>query len=94
MVEKYLRESSDLRLGKPLFTMADVSTPSAAAVSLIDAGSGRPEKQQKGRPEKPDEQLYRENLAKAEREHAVAQEKLVRSSSHNSRLHGHPIASK
>ena len=65
--------------------MADVSTPSAATMSMIDAGSDHPEKQQKGRPEKPDEQLYRENLAKAEREHTAAQEKLVRSTSHDSR---------
>lgn len=64
--------------------MADVSTPSVATLSMIDTGSDRPEKQQKGRPEKPDEQLYKEKLAKAEREHTAAQEKLVRSSSDNS----------
>lgn len=58
--------------------MADISTPSAATISTIDAGSDRLEKQPKPRPEKPDEQLYKENLAKAEKEHAAAQEKLVR----------------
>ena len=61
--------------------MADLSTPSAATMSTIDAGSDQPEKQQKARPEKPDEQLYKESLAKAEKEHTTAQEKLVRSPS-------------
>ena len=46
-------------------------------MSTIDAGADQPEKQQKVRPEKPDEQLYKENLAKAEKEHAAAQEKMV-----------------
>lgn len=50
-------------------------------MSTIDAGSDQPEKQQKARPEKPDEQLYKESLAKAEKEHTTAQEKLVRSPS-------------
>ena len=36
------------------------------------------EKPQKSRPEKPDEDKYKEELAKAEKEHAAAQEKLVR----------------
>ena len=31
----------------------------------------------KSKPEKPDEQLYKDNLAKAEKELAVAQENLV-----------------
>ena len=48
-------------------------------MSTIDAGSDHPDKQQKSRPEKPDEHSYKENLAKAEKEHAAAQEKLVRS---------------
>lgn len=61
--------------------MADLSTPSAATMSTIDAGSDRIEKEQKTRPEKPDERLYKESLAKAEKEHTEAQEKLVRSSS-------------
>ena len=58
--------------------MADLSTPSAATMSTIDAGSNPIEKEQKTRPEKPDEQLYKESLAKAEKEHTAAQEKLVR----------------
>ena len=47
-------------------------------MSTIDAGSNPIEKEQKTRPEKPDEQLYKESLAKAEKEHTAAQEKLVR----------------
>ena len=61
--------------------IANRFTSSAAIMSTIDAGSDRTEKEHKARPEKPDEQLYKESLAKAEKEHTVAQEKLVRSSS-------------
>lgn len=35
------------------------------------------EKAPKSRPEKPDEETYKTDLSKAEKEHAVAQEKLV-----------------
>jgi hypothetical protein len=49
--------------------MADVATPPAA-----EATQG---KQQIVKPEKPDEDKYKEDLAKAEKEHAAAQEKLV-----------------
>jgi len=49
--------------------MADVATPPAA-----EASQG---KQQIVKPEKPDEDKYKEDLAKAEKEHAAAQEKLV-----------------
>ena len=65
--------------------MADLQTPSAAAISTIDAGSDKPEaaqKQastQKSKPEKPDEHSYKEKLAKAEKDHADAKAKLVRS---------------
>ena len=58
--------------------MADIATPSAATMSTIDAGSEPPQKSQKSRPEKPDEQSYQELLAKAESEHKAAQEKVVR----------------
>ena len=58
--------------------MADVATPSAATMSIMDAGAEPSSKAQKTRPEKPDEQQYKENLAKAEKEHAAAQEKVVR----------------
>lgn len=49
--------------------MADVATPPAA-----EAPQG---KQQFVKPEKPDEDKYKEDLAKAEKEHAAAQDKLV-----------------
>ena len=49
--------------------MADVATPPAA-----EASQG---KQQIVKPEKPDEDKYKEDLAKAEKEHAAAQEELV-----------------
>jgi hypothetical protein len=39
---------------------------------------GKADKVQKSKPEKPDEQEYKNNLAKAEKEHAIAQEKVVR----------------
>lgn len=60
--------------------MADIATPSAAAMSTIDAGADHPEKDQKasGRPTKPDEDTYKKNLANAEKAHATAQEKIVR----------------
>ena len=60
--------------------MADLATPSAATMSTIDAGAERPGRDQKqtGRPAKPDEEAYKKNLQKAEKEHAAAQEKLVR----------------
>lgn len=49
--------------------MAEVATPPAA-----DAQQG---KQQIVKPEKPDEDKYKEDLAKAEKEHTAAQDKLV-----------------
>lgn len=57
--------------------MAELATPSAATISTIDAGSEPSQKTQKTKPEKPDEQKYRENLGKAQKEHAAAQEKVV-----------------
>ncbi|KAH7336743.1 hypothetical protein BKA66DRAFT_577468 [Pyrenochaeta sp. MPI-SDFR-AT-0127] len=53
--------------------MADVATPSAAPVATTDAAQG---KQQIVKPEKPDEEKYKADLAKAEKEHTAAQEKL------------------
>jgi hypothetical protein len=41
-----------------------------------DAAADKPQ-EQKPKPEKPDEQQYLANLAKAEKEHAIAQEKVV-----------------
>ena len=52
--------------------MADVATPSAAK-----ADTPTTEKQQIVRPEKPDEEKYKEELAKAEKAHVAAQEKFV-----------------
>lgn len=52
--------------------MVDLSKSSATATSAT------PEKSQKAKPEKPDEQLYKDTLQKAEREHAAVQEKVVR----------------
>ena len=62
--------------------MADIATPSAATLSTIDTGSEPTQKPQKAKtektkPEKPDEQNYRESLAKAQKEHAAAQERVV-----------------
>lgn len=47
-------------------------------MSTTDASPGHADKQQKARPEKPNEQQYKEDLAEAEREHAEAQRKFVR----------------
>lgn len=47
-------------------------------MSTMDATAEHSPKAQKARPEKPDEQQYKESLAKAEKEHAAAQEKVVR----------------
>lgn len=52
--------------------MVDPAKSSATAISTS------PEKSQKAKPEKPDEQLYKDSLQKAEREHAAVQEKVVR----------------
>ena len=57
--------------------MADVATPSAIDMSMGPSTGDTTEKSQKTKPEKPDEPKYKEDLAKAEKEHAAAQEKLV-----------------
>jgi len=49
--------------------MADLATPSAAAI--FDATT------EKKKPEKPDEELYKTNLKKAEKEHADAKTRFV-----------------
>ena len=56
--------------------MADVATPPAAQASTNGAAAP-PAKQQVVKPDKPDEDKYKEELAKLEKEHAAAQEKLV-----------------
>ena len=55
--------------------MADVTTPPAAKVATADVPVS--EKQQVVKPEQPDEAKYKEDLAKAEKEHTAAQEKFV-----------------
>jgi hypothetical protein len=54
--------------------MADVATPSGAA--MFDAGNAE-KKERTGRPSAPDETAYKTVLAKAEKDHAAAMEKLV-----------------
>jgi hypothetical protein len=56
--------------------MAELATPSAAQVATADATAPQ-KKQENVRPEKPDEDKYKEDLAKAEKEHQAAQDKLV-----------------
>lgn len=67
--------------------MADVATPPAAQTAAAN-GSAPQGKQQVVKPEKPDEDKYKEDLAKAEKEHTAAQEKLVSSRS-NCWSHAH-----
>ena len=57
--------------------MADVGTASAIDISTSNP-TPEVEKQHRARPEKPDEDKYKTDLAKAEKEHAAAQERLVR----------------
>jgi uncharacterized coiled-coil DUF342 family protein len=52
--------------------MAELATPSAAQVATADATAP----QQHVRPEKPDDDKFKEALAKAEKEHQAAQDKL------------------
>ena len=57
--------------------MADVATPSVIDMAMGPSAADTSEKSQKTKPEKPDEAKYKEDLAKAEKEHGAAQEKLV-----------------
>ena len=52
--------------------MADRSTPSTTTVSTSNAAA-----EKKAKPEKPDEDAFKANLAMAEKEHAAAMERLV-----------------
>ena len=58
--------------------MADIATPAAVDKSLGTTNTDNTEKTHKSKPEKPDEEKYKTDLANAEKEHATAQEKLVR----------------
>ena len=77
--------------------MADLATPSAATISTIDAGSEpsqKPPKTKSEKPEKPDEKVFRESLAKAQKEHTASQERVVRLSNLNLPVSNHdPISS-
>ena len=54
-------------------TMAE----SAPAADTTPTSNGVTEKHQKPKPEKPDEEKYKTELAKAEKEHAIAMERMV-----------------
>lgn len=56
--------------------MADVATPSGAA--MFDAGAA-PEKKKVERPERPDEAVYKKELTKAQKAHEDAKAKFVSS---------------
>lgn len=57
--------------------MADVADQSAAKGTTTPEAAATDSKQQFVRPEKPDEEAFKEELAKAEKAHAAAQEKYV-----------------
>ncbi|CBY01835.1 hypothetical protein LEMA_P006220.1 [Plenodomus lingam JN3] len=56
--------------------MADVAASPATQTAAADKAAASQTKQQIVKPEKPDEDKYKEELAKAEKEHAAAQEQL------------------
>ncbi|KAF2083748.1 hypothetical protein K490DRAFT_76324 [Saccharata proteae CBS 121410] len=56
--------------------MADLATPSAVAMSTSEPQAAPKANKGNLKPERPDEDEYRKNLAQAEKEHAAAQEKL------------------
>ncbi len=62
--------------------MAELATPSAATMSTSNAAEApstapAADKTQKVKPERPDEEEFKADLAKAEKEHAAVQERLV-----------------
>ena len=63
--------------------MTDIANATPAAVDIAVGETTVPDVQQKApkpkveKPEKPDEAKYKEDLAKAEKEHTIAQEKFV-----------------
>jgi hypothetical protein len=66
--------------------MADVATPPAAQNTEASATK---DKQPVVKPEKPDEDKYKEDLAKAEKEHTAAQDKLVSNTPKSRDAHSH-----
>ena len=75
--------------------MADLSTPSAANIATARSPTPSNAPKEKAvpatRPERPDEEKYKEELAKAEKELRSAEERLVRGFAVKDRLHIHPI---
>jgi hypothetical protein len=61
--------------------MAETATPSATKVATADpsAPEGKQQKQEFVKPEKPDEAVFKEGLAKYDRAHESAREKFVSS---------------
>lgn len=63
--------------------MADLATPSAAQISTSGAAKTAPKQTTSVvKPEKPDEDNYKSELAKAEKDLKAAEERMVRSSRH------------
>jgi hypothetical protein len=74
--------------------MADLATPSAAQIGTSGAAKTAPkENAPKGtsvvKPEKPDEETYKSELAKAEKDLKAAEERMVRLSAHG---RSHPVS--
>lgn len=59
--------------------MSDLATPSAATIGTINAGadSTKAKGAQFVKPDRPDEDQFKKDLEKAEKDHTQAQEKLV-----------------
>ena len=72
--------SGDCLLGvdSAMVQLREVRTLKSPASATPDAAPAPASKQQALKPEKPDEAKYKEDLAKAEKEYAAAQEKFVR----------------
>lgn len=58
--------------------MAGIAKPSSSPLSASKNGAIVSEDSHKAEPEKSDEQLYKDAIAKAEREHTAAREEVVR----------------
>jgi hypothetical protein len=59
--------------------MADLATPSAAQISTSGAAKTAPKQNSSVvKPEKPDEEAYKAELAKAEKDLKAAEERMVR----------------
>lgn len=57
--------------------MADLATPSAAQIGTSGAAKTAPKGNPVVKPEKPDEEAYKTELAKAEKELKAAEERMV-----------------